>query len=1051
MLFNDASIFESITTIINVNANANHGARRRRDTDASSGELVITSGTSNFTLSANSIMTVQEGGVGFTQQSTVTIDHSQLLVVGGFVDVEDGARVFVAGQSTVGVSGGSLTTGGSSVWSISNSAVTVNSGNLAIGGAASFSVGQQSVVTVNSGVLSANGASFSVSNSAISVSGASGGIALGGSVAASLSNANITLSGGGTLASSGSASLSVSSSNIAIGGGNLDINGGTASFSATQIVLNAGQVYFSASATVYLLDHSQLTVNGGSLSILGSNNVVLDGSSHIAISGGNLVIQDKSLQLGGSSCIDVSHGNLVYSGSSVIAVGSGCFRVSGGSALFNDHTSVTFTSGGLLQITSGSFVAHQSASVLLDSNSHVDITGGNFALYDSAHVALTRSSSVSISGGNALWFGNSTTLIDTGSSFTVAGGDVEFQDASLVTLRPGTSLAVLLGSLESRGTSHFDVQSAARVLVTGGLFALYDASSITIEPAATVEIAGGNLLLAENATASFTDTTVLLNDGEIGLLEASSASFMRSVVTIDTGSVYVLQQSTLTVSQSTLAIGGALSTNGDSNTVITFSDLTLTGDFETQDAAAFSISDSTWRIVDGNFVARNDFDAQQRKELAVSRTTLTVSSATATSESQGQMQIVGYVDLNLVDSSVEIAGSLTVFGESVVSLTRSRFLIPNGNVVLDAHGRITLDAASHFENQGYLEPPGVIEWGVGTAALNGGTVAPQGSLQLNCQNTDPNGALMNLPSGIIDLTNSPADAAICIGALLNNGVVQLAGASVTYRQMTQQESGIMHFDGSNVTMTDNQPLNNNGGTLAGSLTLNGHMINNGVVSAVGNNGMPTQFVISGDFISTPASTIYFVINNLDLSSAGAITTVNADHIGVTNATACVCINPLLPPPPPGTSVTLMNAVSALEGEFSSVSFECALCADLFPTPNIGGGGQLAAARRRSLTSVHSGGCVHSSYGARSFAILFAGCDGSAGGGGLSSISPSWYIILPIAVGLIIAVIVLLGGALFIDARMRAKQMKKRTARKRMNALAEYTTESAMNSGASSTV
>merc|ERR1712000_766047 len=127
-----------------------------------------------------------------------------------------------------------------------------------------------------------------------------------------------------------------------------------------------------------------------------------------------------------------------------------------------------------------------------------------------------------------------------------------------------------------------------------------------------------------------------------------------------------------------------------------------------------------------------------------------------------------------------------------------------------------------------------------------------------------------------------------------------------------------------------------------------------IVMANGEEGT-TTLDVQDDF--TSSGTIFFSINSRDLSDPDAITQISAgNQIGLEGGRACDC-----------SECPTRNAKSiAKQAKAAEADDECEPTAD---------------------------------YGAISFSVLFESCDGGSGNY-LDSISPPWYVIFPVAIGII---------------------------------------------------
>merc|ERR1712224_492206 len=146
--------------------------------------------------------------------------------------------------------------------------------------------------------------------------------------------------------------------------------------------------------------------------------------------------------------------------------------------------------------------------------------------------------------------------------------------------------------------------------------------------------------------------------------------------------------------------------------------------------------------------------------------------------------------------------------------------------------------------------------------------------------------------------------------------------------------------------------------------------------------------------------------------------------------ACVRFNPDLVLED-GDRFDLMTAQSQLSGRFDQVQFDCSEC----PTRNA-----KSIAKQAKAAEADDECEPTADYGAISFSVLFESCDGGSGNY-LDSISPPWYVIFPVAIGIILFVVIFFGGALLIDARIRKKKFQRKVAKKRRARVSRMTAAS----------
>mmetsp|Transcript_7833 Transcript_7833/g.12369 ORF Transcript_7833/g.12369 Transcript_7833/m.12369 type:complete len:207 (-) Transcript_7833:40-660(-) len=174
----------------------------------------------------------------------------------------------------------------------------------------------------------------------------------------------------------------------------------------------------------------------------------------------------------------------------------------------------------------------------------------------------------------------------------------------------------------------------------------------------------------------------------------------------------------------------------------------------------------------------------------------------------------------------------------------------------------------------------------------------------------------------------------------------------------------------------------------------------------------TSLSIEGDF--TSAGTMFFSINSRDLSVPGALTQVNAgEQVHFEGGRACVCFNPFLELEE-GDRFDLVIAQTSLNGKFDTVEFDCIEC----PRRNA-----------KSLEGTKAECQPSSDYGGTSFAVLLDACNGGEGNY-FDNISPPFYVIVPVSVGIVILIVVVFGGTLVLEQRYRRRKFRQKNANRR---------------------
>jgi hypothetical protein len=328
---------------------------------------------------------------------------------------------------------------------------------------------------------------------------------------------------------------------------------------------------------------------------------------------------------------------------------------------------------------------------------------------------------------------------------------------------------------------------------------------------------------------------------------------------------------------------------------------------------------------------------------------------------------------------------------------------------MDEISSVVVDRNSVLLNNGHLYAPQSISAPSDSSMSNSGIMETDHSLFVNCLNEHANPAPIS-NSGSLSF-NNPSSAEViesCIHTLNHQGLLRLSGSNLNLNSVeTTTDSSIM-MSGSRLGINSESSTLNNQGTLGGSGTI-GATLNQGpdsVLMSHGETGV-TSLQITGDMNFD--GTVYFWISSRNFDDPEAYSVINSNaNVNLSGGRACICINPSLVFED-GDRWDVMNAQTALKGTFDKVEFNCADCP------------------RRTAKSIEatSASCDPTTdYQSRNFAVLFSAC-GSTSGNYFDSISPPWYVIFPVAIGIILFLIIFLGGALLIEGRYRKNKMRKK--------------------------
>jgi len=372
------------------------------------------------------------------------------------------------------------------------------------------------------------------------------------------------------------------------------------------------------------------------------------------------------------------------------------------------------------------------------------------------------------------------------------------------------------------------------------------------------------------------------------------------------------------------------------------------------------------------------------------------------------MYISHQVDMTMRSSDATIDGDLNLEGAARLQLLESSsFQINSGVVRMEEASHIDVDESSVFINKGQLFAPGTLRAESGSELNNNGVMQVEQDLLANCFADMNDGAPLN-NIGTMHFGHKANVLQACIRELQHGGLIQMARTNLTLHRVSTTVDSTISMQQSTISITGEEVFSNEG-TLGGSGTIQNSFqhSDSATIMANGENG-PTKLQINKDLSSS--GTMYFSINSRDLTDPDAITEINVGgQVALDGGKACICMNPLLVLKE-GDRIEVLKSDVILSGKFETVEFNCAEC----PRRNA-----------KSIQSTEETCEPTSGYGSRSFAVLFQSCDGGSGGY-LDSISPPWYVIFPVSIGVICFIFVCFGGALYTETRMRRRKHQKRT-------------------------
>jgi len=529
--------------------------------------------------------------------------------------------------------------------------------------------------------------------------------------------------------------------------------------------------------------------------------------------------------------------------------------------------------------------------------------------------------------------------------------------------------------------------------------------------------------------------------GQLEFIGNANTKFTNSDIDIESGSFHAKDHSNVFFEKSTLDISGSLYAQNFAD--VRFEDSRVTienGDFIVNDLGSFNMHRSSLDITSGNFIVSNPTKAE-RKYISFTNSVINVENNG--NVLNGHMELNDNVEMSLLSSDVVIDGDLILTGKASLNVfEESSFHIPNGIVSMEETSSIIIDGASSLLNQGQLVAPGSLRVPSDSSASNEGILESSHDFNSNCFADLSNGAPLS-NSGTFNMAPSSSDYTSplqsCVDNMQHSGLMQLAGTNMTFNIFQSTSSSTITLSGASIGISTGNPFQSDG-SLGGSGSFTGSFINNpdAIVMANGEEGT-TTLDVQDDF--TSSGTIFFSINSRDLSDPDAITQISAgNQIGLEGGRACVCFNPDLVLED-GDRFDLMTAQSQLSGRFDQVQFDCSEC----PTRNA-----KSIAKQAKAAEADDECEPTADYGAISFSVLFESCDGGSGNY-LDSISPPWYVIFPVAIGIILLVVIFFGGALLIDERLRKKKFEAKKAKKRTARVNKFKQSTQASSSGSSTI
>jgi len=390
----------------------------------------------------------------------------------------------------------------------------------------------------------------------------------------------------------------------------------------------------------------------------------------------------------------------------------------------------------------------------------------------------------------------------------------------------------------------------------------------------------------------------------------------------------------------------------------------------------------------------------------------------------GNLKIDGNVEVTLLGTLVEINGNLMMSGDSRLNVHEDSVLnIPHGVVSMEWNSIVDVDTRSALLNQGQLFAPGSLSVPVDSSFSNEGILEANHDFNANCYSHDGYGYVQDedgeeraplYNSGTFRFNSKEGRLRSCVDHLNHSGLMQVIRSNVTFNRIQTSRDSWLNLKDSYVGMEDSEgtPFTSHG-NVGGSGTFTGSFRNEdgAVIMPHGDEGV-TRLEVERQFTST--GDLMFVIKSRDLADQEAFSRVRSGgDAHLDGGKVCVCFDPSLKLFE-GDQWDLLKSQTKLFGTFKEIEFDCADC----------------PVRRPKSAEASSSRCSpKADYGARSFSVLFESCDGGTGNY-LDSITPPWYVIFPVSVGIILCLIVVFGGALIVDERIRRNKVKSKMQTKR---------------------
>lgn len=645
----------------------------------------------------------------------------------------------------------------------------------------------------------------------------------------------------------------------------------------------AHETVSNTSGTIRVLANGWLTIDQGS-TVANTGNVAIDASGKLTINGATISGAGTVTDNGE---IDLT-GNAVLSGG--VLTNNATFKVSGtGNALSSETVTNTGTiavlASSVLTIDQGSTVDNSSGNVTVDTNAALildDSTISGGAIKGAGVIDVTGASK--IDGGatvsiSAITADAELTLdgvtvsgtVITDKSSVVIDGAVTLEDGAIIR---GASAAAK-GAITNNGT--LEIAGAATLLNdvlanTGHVVKIDDGQILTLSgteisggtinnysgaAGGTIDVTGnstidGNATLHNGAVTVQSGVTLTLDDATV----AGAAIANGGTVKVDANKKLTLSAAGLT--GGVLAVSGTLASSGTST--ITNSSITNDGLIETIGGVLTLTATTSAAIANAGTLRANgaDLDIDQQAVTntgtlaAINDGTLTLTSTTV-ANAGGAVSVesgstLGLVSATIEGGTVEIAGTLESTGTSAINAAD----ITNTGTITVTGGMLTIDPGivHAITNQGLIEAVtgGVLKLATATVTNIGGTIAVDGTSQLNLSDVSINGGSLSNSGNLYGVSGLN----VITAGVTNTGTIEVQSGTLNLAGGLTGVGTLIIDDGATLELggADPQTVTFAGGSNTLELDATSHGFTGTIAGQASTGGI---FTITGDADITASS------------------------------------------------------------------------------------------------------------------------------------------------------------------------------------------------------